>query len=265
MKILSIVLVASSLHIISCFNIHSQTRRSNIRSRSTKIAVTNENQAKVELIRDDDDEISKEEYDWIPDREKSRISRENTFKRAEADFSSFASTSGEEEEESTSTEDDPQKREKRLTYTDEEEELISILGGKEGFNSKGKRESGFLGDSSLREISMDFQIPICYLGDVLCSWGVPPPIDPNAMLGDMVTGEQAFAILEAIHTLDVGSLNDRYAEYDLANLCAEYGIELSDGFELAMKEGWNLPFGVRTFLRVEQEEFLIDKLAKDIW
>jgi hypothetical protein len=61
----------------------------------------------------------------------------------------------------------------------------------------------------------------------------------------------------------VGSLNDRYADFDLATLCNEYDIDLADAFEMAMKEGWNLPFGVRTYLRVEQEEHLIEKLSSD--
>ena len=36
----------------------------------------------------------------------------------------------------------------------------------------------------------------------------------------------------------------------------EWDIELKDAFEMSMKEGWSLPFGVRTNLRVEQEEEL---------
>ena len=229
----------------------------------------------AEIVNQDDDEDKEweEEFDWIPDREKARMAREATWKRAEANPSSSSSSSftgtGRSRTENENREDsissDDSKRAKRLVYTDEEEELISSLGGKDPSNPSPKREDGFLGDSTLREISMDFQVPICYLADVLCGWGVPPPIDPNTLLGDMITGEQAFAILEAIHTLDVGSLNDRYADYDLQTLCFEYDIDLSDGFEMAMKEGWNLPFGVRTFLRVEQEEHLIETLAKDIW
>lgn len=264
MKVLALIIAILVVQPQSVTSFHVQHRiisRSNLLQTSVK----NNNKPDVEVITDNDDDMSKEEFDWLPDREKARIARENSWRHAEADLSTLIDNNENDETSSSSSSSVDEKREQRLTYTDEEEELISILGGKDGSNSKGKRESGFLGDSSLREISMDFQVPICYLGDVLCSWGVPPPIDPNTMLGDMVTGEQAFAILEAIHTLDVGSLNDRYAEYDLATLCNEYDIELSDGFELAMKEGWNLPFGVRTFLRVEQEEFLIEKLAKDIW
>lgn len=214
---------------------------------------------------DEDEEKREEEFEWIPDRERARIVREATWKRAESSPSSFSENGRADSENEGDSISDESKRAKRLVYTDEEEELISILGGKDASSSSSKREDGFLGDSTLREISMDFQVPICYLADVLCGWGVPPPIEPNAILGDMITGEQAFALLEAIHTLDVGSLNDRYADYDLQTLCFEYDIELSDGFEMAMKEGWNLPFGVRSFLRVEQEEYLIEKLTKDGW
>ena len=150
-------------------------------------------------------------------------------------------------------------------YTVEDENLIETLGGKELNNPSSKREPGFLGDCTLKEICLDYQVPICYLADVLCGWGVPAPIDPNVLLGDLVTGEQAFAILEAVHTLDVGALNDRYCDSDLTTLCMEWDIEVIDGFELAVKEGWNLPFGVRTYLRVEQEEHLLQTLAKDYW
>jgi hypothetical protein len=177
------------------------------------------------------------------------------------------------------------KNSKSQYYTDEQEELIQLLGGKQQPNERPqsksqsstttpskkktksfpqRREPGFLGDCTLREISLDYQVPICYLADVLCTWGIPPPIDPHhTLLGDLVTGEQAFAILEALHTLDMSSLYDRYSDMDLVTLCYEYDVPLQDGFELAVKEGWNLPFGVKTFLRREQEEVLIRTLVKD--
>ena len=174
-------------------------------------------------------------------------------------------------------------------YTQEEEELIASMGGM-GPRSSGRpstqefaeagtqsavrksrsgpmppqyREEGYLGDSTLKEISMDYGVPVTYLADVLATWGVPIPIDPNNRLGDMVTGEQAFAVLEAIHTLDVAELHDRYAEDDLMNLCEYYDVDIKDAFDFCMERGWALPFGVRTFLRVEQEEELLDALVGD--
>jgi hypothetical protein len=121
-----------------------------------------------------------------------------------------------------------------------------------------RREEGYLGDSTLREISLDYSIPIPYLADVVSGWGAPVPVDPNARLGDMVTGEQAFALLEAIHTLDVADLHGRYSEMDLMGLCDIYDIDPVDAFEFCVERGWGLPFGVRTFLRVDQEEELLD-------
>lgn len=124
------------------------------------------------------------------------------------------------------------------------------------------REEGFLGDSTLKEIAMDYAVPIPYLADVLASWGAPVPIDPAARLGDMVTGEQAFAVLEAIHTLDVASLHERYSEDTLMNICDYYDVDLKEAFEFCVEgRGWALPFGVRTFLRVEQEAELLDALG----
>ena len=128
---------------------------------------------------------------------------------------------------------------------------------------QGFREEGYLGDSTLKEISLDYAIPIPYLADVLATWGTPVPIDPSARLGDMVTGEQAYAVLEAIHTLDIAALHERYSEDNLMNICDYYDIDIKDAFEFCMSRGWALPFGVRTFLRVEQEEDMLDALGGD--
>ncbi len=123
------------------------------------------------------------------------------------------------------------------------------------------REEGYLGDSTLTEISLDYSIPIPYLADVLTSWGVPVPIDPHDRLGDLITAQQAYAVLEAIYTLDVASLHDRYSQETILSLCDIYDMDVKVVFEYCVERGWGLPFGVRTFLRVEQEEELLDVLS----
>ena len=143
-------------------------------------------------------------------------------------------------------------------YTDEEEEIIAAMGGK---SKQRRREPGFLGDSTLVEICTDYSVPISYLADVLCMWDVPVPININDRLGDLVTGEQAFAIVEAVNTLDVAALHDRYSNTNLLQLCYEWDIDIQPAFEMAMKEGWSLPFGVQTCLRVEQERELLRVLG----
>lgn len=173
----------------------------------------------------------------------------------------------------TSTDKNKKENTKEYIYTDEEEELINAMGGKEFLASSTKtlqtpshtsREPGYLGDSTLREIAMDYSIPICYIADVLVTWGCPIPIDVNSILGDLVTGEQAFALLEAIHTLDQSVLYDRYSDDDIMTVASDYEIELKDAFNFAVKEGWSLPFGVKTHLRVEQEQELIRTLGNDL-
>jgi hypothetical protein len=167
-------------------------------------------------------------------------------------------------------------------YTEEEEELIAAMGGKERLSSDGdsskdnkenksskvnkakpataprRREEGFLGDSTLEEIAIDYSVPICYLADVLCGqWGVPVPINTKDRLGDLVTGEQAFALVEAVNSMDVAYIQDMYSNMSFQQLCFEWDIDLKKAFEYAMKEGWTLPFGIQTNLRQEQEVELL--------
>lgn len=177
----------------------------------------------VEVVENDDEDDH--DRDWTPDREIARRQRMNA--RMHAEKVSSASPS---------------------PYTAEEEEIIT---------ESSKREEGYLGDSTLVEISQDYSVPICYLADVLCMWGVPVPIDIHQRLGDLVTGEQAFAILEAVNSLDIGDLQDRYSNMSLLELCDYWDVDLQTAFEFAVKEGWSLPFGVQTFLRTEQEEELL--------
>ena len=253
-----------------------------------------------EVITDPDegyDEYDDTEEDWVPDMEIAKRISERNLARAEyligqaedkaevysspkkknnAGSRSAASanlatdelgtTEVEDYFEGPNTNNAPRslQKSKRQIYTDEEEDLINSMGGNSMENPSPKREAGFLGDSTLREISRDFQVPVCYLADVLCTWGVPVPINVDERLGDMVTGEMAFAMAEAVHSMDVGEIYDAYSSFDLAGLCYEYDIELKDAFDFVIKEGWNLPFGVKTHLRVDQEDKLLQALSDDL-
>jgi len=237
---------------------------------------------------DGDDEYGDKDEDWIPDMQKARKVEEWNLARAEdiaslgGDATPTASDSISQEQQSSSSSshavEDPDstsdvddfytptslQKSRREIYTDDEEELINQMGGNSMDNPSPKREPGFLGDSSLKEISRDFQVPVCYLADVLCTWGVPVPINVDDRLGDMVTGEMAFALAEAVHTLDVGEIYDSYSSFDLLGLCNEYSVELKDAFDFCIKENWNLPFGVKTHLRVDQEDKLLRALSDDL-
>lgn len=210
----------------------------------------------AEVITNDVDD-DEEEAEWIPDREKARRKRKRIYAEQVRSASAVSESNQiKDKAESGQKEDAPQV----TAYTDEEEELIISMGGKKK-NTTTKREPGYLGDSTLREIATDYSVPVCYLADVLCMWGVPVPINVDDRLGDLVTGEQAFAIVEAVNSLDIAALQDRYSNQSLLNVCNDWNVDLSEGFEMAMKEGWSLPFGVQTVLRVEQEEELLRVLA----
>lgn len=210
----------------------------------------------LDVLVDDGDDLYGDdtEEDWIPDGEKAKGKRP----RGSRDLIPANEVLGDSisDSDKASNAGNPTKQ-RPSPYTDEEEELIASMGGKGKKEKASPREIGFLGDSTLREISRDYSVPICYLADVLAMWGAPVPINVHDRLGDLVTGEQAFALVEAVNTLDMGYLNDRYSNQNMLQVCDEWEIDIKDAFEFAMKEGWSLPFGVRTNLRVEQEDELL--------
>ena len=233
-----------------------------------------------EVLVPTDDDDDDDELDWMTDAQLAQLRRSQSRRYAERVVDHETT-----KEDDTTTDEilEPPNKARPSPYTEEEEELIARMGGKDPIpkqqtttkddsssSSTEKkeqprvryREEGYLGDSTLQEIAMDYGIPVCYLADVLCMWGVPVPIDIyQTPLGDLVTGEQAFAILEAVNSLDAGALNDRYANVNLQQLCMEEDIQLSEAFAMAMKEGWSLPFGVNTVLRVEQVDELVRVLG----
>jgi hypothetical protein len=203
----------------------------------------------LEVLQGDGNDFEEGDEDWTPDREMAR-----RRKKVAHPTPASAVIKDDVKQQMKKT----QEKERPSAYTDEEEDLIDAMGGKDrSGSSTRKREVGFLGDCTLQEIAQDYSVPICYLADVLCMWGVQVPINIRDRLGDLVTGEQAFAILEAIYSLDVGSLHDRYSNDNLLTVCDYWEIDLKDSFEFAMKEGWSLPFGVQTHLRAEQEDELM--------
>ncbi|CAJ1920352.1 unnamed protein product [Cylindrotheca closterium] len=207
----------------------------------------------LEVLQGDETEYGDREEDWIPDAARAKKKPKHLTPANEVIKPKEPKKKGEKT--NAMMEDS-----RPTPYTEDEEEIIAAMGGKQ--RKSKKREDGFLGDCTLAEIALDYSVPICYLADVLCMWGVPVPIDINSRLGDMVTGEQAFALVEAVNSLDIGALQDRYANQDMVKMCHEWEIDIRDAFAFAMKEGWSLPFGVRTVLRQEQEDELLRVYSK---
>lgn len=201
--------------------------------------------------------------DWLPDRERvlqqrkngRRISAERVMEDDNSSSAAVAATHRPNDTEPNNREDTTKRP---SPYTEEEERLITSMGGR---TSSSSRDPGYLGDSTLEDISRDYGVPLCWIADVLCTWGVPVPIVPQDRLGDLVTGEQAFAMVEAVNTFDGAVLYDKYGDQTLERLCIEWDIDLGEAISMVMKEGWGLPFGVQTFLRVEHEKELLRVLG----
>lgn len=216
------------------------------------------------IMRQDEED---DEQEWLSDRELLRRAAQtpggealtnrdrNTLKKF-----TYAPTA----EDSSSYYALPDSTAKKSVYTDEEKELIrSMDSSRDADNFLSSREEGYLGDSSLIDIARDYAVPVCYIADVLVTWGVQPPISIDSILGDLVTGEQAFALIEALTTLDNTQLNERYSYNDLLTISEDYDLDLKQIFQFCIQENYNLPFGVRTCLRVEQEKELLRVLLED--
>ncbi|GKY96603.1 hypothetical protein MPSEU_000619900 [Mayamaea pseudoterrestris] len=226
----------------------------------------------AELVDDEDDDadsfgLNDTESDWIPDRVKAKERREAKRVRVERIVEEQqtakveADTTAEQADDNDTSDPMLLQKPRASPYNDEQERLIASMGGK--LPQTAMREPGYLGDCTLQEIASDYSVPVCYLADVLCMWNVPVPIDVRSTrLGDMVTGEQAFAILEAVNSLDIAALQDRYSNDNIVQLCANWELDLPQVFQFCVSEGWSLPFGVRTCLRVEQVEELLRVMQK---
>jgi hypothetical protein len=289
---LSIWILASGASSFSLISFRPPTcyRSSSTPSSSSSLSFSSNPISLTELVEDDDGDgdyfdLNEDTVDdWTPDRVKAQHKREASRIRAERvttpslqPFSptttttttttpSSSSDQSSDDENNNDGESNNQSNSRRRPspYTEEEEELIAKMGGNTK-QTQQKRLPGYLGDCTLEEIATDYSVPICYLADILCMWGVPVPIETKALLGDLVTGEQAFAILEAVNSLDIAVLQDRYVNENLIQLCSYWEIPLPKAFEMCTKEGWSLPFGVRTCLRVEQADELIRVLASDLY
>ena len=76
---------------------------------------------------------------------------------------------------------------------------------------------------SLREIFMAYQFSMEFLGDYAVQLGCQAPIDTDAKIANMMTGEQIFSLLNAINTLDSFEANAGYDSVSLQELAYAVG------------------------------------------
>lgn len=114
----------------------------------------------VQLVEDEGLYEDDTAEDWIPDAEriKRRDNRELIPAKEVLGGTTAVATATATAGDSDSDSDDNKTTSQRPSpYTDEEETIIAAMGGKNKQN-KVTREIGFLGDSTLREISRDYSV-----------------------------------------------------------------------------------------------------------
>jgi hypothetical protein len=122
---------------------------------------TNETDAwyeNLDVLLEDGDDLYEGDTaeDWISDAEKSKKRRPKGIELIPAK-EVLGGSNSESDDESSNKQQTTKKR--PSPYTEEEEELITAMGGKDKKRQKTvSREIGFLGDSTLREISTDYSV-----------------------------------------------------------------------------------------------------------
>lgn len=116
---------------------------------------------------------------------------------------------------------------------------------------------------TLFEIANCYHFSLAFLGDYVCQLGCPAPIDINAKLGDMLTGEQIFSLLEAINTLDPYESNIDFDSTTLRDIARELDISSEKAIDICESEGFNLPFGLDTICHIAVAEKIREVSAYD--
>jgi hypothetical protein len=111
---------------------------------------------------------------------------------------------------------------------------------------------------TLRDISEVYGFSLAYLGDYLMQIGLRPPIEVDIKLGDMLTGEQLYTVLEAVNTLDPSDANMDYDSIFVIELAEELGIPIKRIMDICEEQGFHMPFGKRSLLHQAAVDRIIE-------
>lgn len=102
-------------------------------------------------------------------------------------------------------------------------------------------DHGFAG-CTLREVAEDYNFELEFLVNSAVSMGVSPPVDSDRRLSSFLTGDQIFALLEAVTTLDPSEARDRFVDETLDE------VRRRGGRALVLTDFCPLPVAWRTHM-----------------
>ncbi len=108
------------------------------------------------------------------------------------------------------------------------------------------------GDLTVEQVAVDYRFPVAYVADVITGFGVQPPISDGAVIRDLLDADQAFALLEAVTSLDASEVDDAYVSFGLDGCARRLEADLAEVFALCVDNNFALPHGVETRLRRDQ-------------
>lgn len=141
-------------------------------------------------------------------------------------------------------------------HVEEQNEMFTLSNEKLTMSGDGTS----FADTRIGDIALDYGFPVSYIADALIGFGVPPPIRDSDRLGDLVNGEQAFALLEALTSLDGNDVQVMYVDFTLEHAAYLLDVDVADLFSACNEKGFALPHGLETQLRRDQ----LDEIASDV-
>ena len=117
------------------------------------------------------------------------------------------------------------------------------------------------GDLTVEQVAVDYRFPVAYVADVITGFGVQPPISDGAVIRDLLDADQAFALLEAVTSLDASEVDDAYVSFGLDGCARRLDADLAEVFALCVDNNFALPHGVETRLRRDQFDVIARTLG----
>ena len=124
--------------------------------------------------------------------------------------------------------------------------------------------NGYIGGSTLEDISSDYNVPLQYIVDCCMNFGAESPVQPTDLLGHLINGEDIFSLLEVLNSYDNTIIDDIYSTFTVVTLAERLNVEVEEVFAILFAEGGGTGLGVRSQLKHSEVEAITSTLGKDV-
>ncbi|KAF8820158.1 hypothetical protein IE077_003488 [Cardiosporidium cionae] len=117
-----------------------------------------------------------------------------------------------------------------------------------------------LADHTVEDLASRFNVPIDFIGDVLCHGGASVPISLNVAVKNLVNLSVLWDLIEFVSVADPYDIVAFYSPETIGMLSSEFNISKNAMFQLCENLGIKLPFGENTCVNQDCYEALIRSL-----